>query len=196
MVTTKLYINGNDAYASYGLSLDGDGGLDALLAFRPLKEPVVNKNVTAEGAVVVCGTGLLDERTVSVPVHIVARSYADFLRYRTALFTLLTHEASGGKKKGELEVVVKNVWRSGYQTTSEEIFKSTMYYISCSQYTQYAAQPNKVPGSGESWHQLGSGYGMAKFVLTLYEPNTPAAEQTGDGEGEGHSDGNNGGNNG
>ena len=131
MAAGELYINNTDAYTAWGVSLE-DGGLDALMAFRPNKEPVTNKNVTSNGAVVVSGTaGLVDDRTVSVPMHIVASSKSDFLSKKSAFYAAI--------KNGALTI----------QTTAETY---TMYYVSCSQYTQFLS-------------------GMAKFILTLYEPN-------------------------
>ena len=172
MVTrTKLYINGKDAYQQWGLQLDGgdQSGYDALLAFKPLKEPVTNKNVTAEGAVVVCGTGLVDERNVSVPVHIVAKSYTDFITKKNALFTEL--------RSGALSVSVKRQWSipGTNKSTEEEEFSSTMYYTSCNQYTQFSMVQNKVYNQRtDTWNDVvGSGYGIAKFILSLYEPNEP-----------------------
>lgn len=174
MVTrTKLYINGKDAYATWGLQLDGgdQSGYDALLAFKPLKEPVTNKNVTAQGAVVVCGTGLVDERNVSVPVHIVAKSYTDFITKKSALFTEL--------RSGALSVSVTREWRipgtDKFTESNPPEFASTMYYTSCNQYTQFSMVQNKVYNKRtDTWNDVvGSGYGIAKFILSLYEPNEP-----------------------
>lgn len=171
MVTnTKLYINGNDAETTWGLRLDGEqGGYDALLTPPPLKEPVTNKNVTAEGAMVVCGAGLYDERTVSVPVHIVANGYKDFMSKKNTLFSTL--------KGGALTVSVRRVWSTRVNgrtvSTEETEFTSTMYFVSCSQYTQFSMVQRKTYNPlAETWSDVsGTGYGVAKFVLTLYEPN-------------------------
>lgn len=133
MAAGELFINGTDAYTAWGVSLE-DGALDALMAFRPNKEPVTNKNVTANGAVVVAGTaGLSEERTVSLPLHIVAGSQSSFLSQRSAFYNAI--------KGGQLTI----------QTTHPSA-TYTMYYVSCSQYTQFLS-------------------GLAKFILTLYEPN-------------------------
>jgi hypothetical protein len=168
LVTTKLYINNTDALATWGVQLD-EGGLDALQEFPPNKEPVTNKNVTGEGAVVVCGTGLIDERTINVPIHITANSYTDFKTKRSAFYTAI--------KGGALNIVVKREWKtkvSGVvKTTEEQEFASTMYYIDCQQFTQYTV-PQRKTYSNNTWSDVaGSGYGVAKFILILYEPNTP-----------------------
>lgn len=77
MPVGELFINGKDAYTEWGLSLE-DEGLSRLMTPRPHKQPVTNKNVTANGARVVCGTNLLDERTISLPMHITAPNRETF----------------------------------------------------------------------------------------------------------------------
>lgn len=113
--------------------------MDALMAFPPNKKPVTNKNATANGAVVVCGEGLTEERTVSVPIHIIASSRQDFLTKREAFKTAI--------RSGALTITIKP------NATLATTYTYTMYYLDCTQYTQFLS-------------------GMAKFILTLYEPNT------------------------
>ena len=183
--TTKLYINGDDAYATWGLRLD-EGGLDALEAMKPMKEPVTNKNVTAQGAVIVCGIGLPDERSVSVPVHIVANSYSDFTDKRNRLIAVLSGNST-------LSIVVKTEWKVRIKTkapdwtprnphylyitkTTEEVrFSSVMVYQACNQYTSAWEPQDKVydPDTDTLIDKANTGYGIAKFVLAMYEPNTP-----------------------
>ena len=170
MVTrTKLYINGLDAEAVWGLRLDGgdQSGYDALMAPRQMKEPVTNKNVTAQGAVVVCGTGLVDERTVNVPVHIVANSYTLF-RTRKALLEQTL-------RSGALNIQVRRQWKIPYtdKLTEEVEFASTMIYISMNQYTQFSqVQQKRYNSANDTWSDVdNTGFGMAKFMLTLYESN-------------------------
>lgn len=122
-----------DCYYQWGVSLE-DGALDALMGFRPNKEPVVNKNVTADGAFYVTGAGHVDERTVSVPFHIVSGDKADFMLKRNGFYEAI--------KEGLLTFKIMH--------PVEAVYK--VYYVSCTQYTQYLD-------------------GMAKFMLTLYETN-------------------------
>ena len=81
----EIYTGGSwkDAYTQWGLSLE-DGGLSKLVTPRPHKQPVTNKNVTASGAHVIDATvGIVDERTISLPMHITAPDKATFWsRYR------------------------------------------------------------------------------------------------------------------
>ena len=179
--TTKLYINGHDAETTWGLRLDGDdsSGYDALTAFRPMKEPVVNKNVTAQGAVIVCGTGILDERTVSVPVHIVAKSYTDYMAKKSALEAYLMNGEQNVTPKGKLNVVVKREWSTKVggvtKKTEQTEFESVMYCLGCNQYKSFAAvQKKNYNWRTDTWSDVpNTGYGIAKFVLSLYEPNEP-----------------------
>lgn len=133
--TNPNYLYWLDCYKQWGVSLE-KGALDALMTFRPNKEPVTNKNVTAQGAVYVAGGGLVDDRTVSVPFHIVAEDKADFLMKRAGFYEAI----KGTPTKNLLVFKIANPVDVIY----------SMYYISCSQYTQFLD-------------------GMAKFVLTMYE---------------------------
>lgn len=107
-----------DTWYEWGVGLE-DGALDVLMTFRPNKEPIANKNVTAEGAFYVTGAGLVDERTVSVPMHIVADDKADFLMKRAAFYQAI----NGGLITLKIANPVEAIYR--------------MYYISCNQYTQF-----------------------------------------------------------
>lgn len=78
MPVGELFINGKDAYTEWGLSLE-DEGLSRLMTPRPHKQPVTNKNVTANGAFVIQQTtGKVDERTISLPMHITAPNRETF----------------------------------------------------------------------------------------------------------------------
>ena len=184
MVTrTKLYINGKDAYAEWGLQLDGgeQSGYDALVGQKSFKEPVVNKNVTAEGEVIVCGTGLLEARTVNVPVHIVSNSYTDFKAKKKALEDFLKNGSAEGEAAvtpiGRLNVVVKREWKipGTNHKTEEEEFNSIMYCLGINSYTGfYQVQNKSYDWRTNTWADVaGTGYGIAKFIIVLEEPNEP-----------------------
>ena len=113
MPAGQLIINGYDAYTTWGVSLE-DGALSAFAAFYPTKEPVVNKNITAEGASVVYAGGHRDERTISVPMHMVANSG-------------FTTKYSG----------FYNAIKTGPLTIQTPVGTYTMYYRSCSEFTYY-----------------------------------------------------------
>lgn len=80
-----------DAYTQWGLSLE-DEGLSRLITPRPHKQPVTNKNVTADGARVIEATiGYEDERTLTLPMHITAPDKATFWsRYHSFVSNVLS----------------------------------------------------------------------------------------------------------
>lgn len=149
MAAGQLYINSTDAFTEWGVSLEPEG-VDALMAFAPNKEPIVNKNPTSDGAEVVATTvGRTDARTVTLLMHIVASGREDFIRKRTAFYNAV--------RAGALTVVYASDKR--YIDGENRMVEHTMYYVDCHQYTQFVS-------------------GLAKFALSLYEPNpqsTPAA---------------------
>ena len=116
-MTGELFINGTDAYTAYGMSLE-DGGLARLMTPAPNKQPVVNKNATAHGSAVVAA-GYKDERTVSVPFHIVAADQSDFLTKYAALCAVLDYGYLAIKTKWQPNVVYN------------------FQYIDCQQYQQF-----------------------------------------------------------
>jgi hypothetical protein len=107
-----------DVWDAYGVGLE-DGALDALMGFRPNKEPIVSKNVTVNGSFYVTGAGLVDERTVNVPFHIVAKNKTDFLYKRNDFYEAIR----GGLLTFKIEKPVQATYK--------------LYYESCNQYTQF-----------------------------------------------------------
>ena len=89
----EIYTGGSwkDAYTQWGLSLE-DGGLSKLVTPRPHKQPVTNKNVTANGARVIdVSVGKVDERTLTLPMHITAPDKATFRsRYQAFVSDVLS----------------------------------------------------------------------------------------------------------
>ena len=133
-MTGELFINGTDAYTAYGMSLE-DGGLERLMTPAPNKQPVTNKNVVTDGASVVGVTvGCKDERTLSIPFHIIAADQSDFLTKYAALCAVLDNGIVSISTRWQPNVVYHFI------------------YIDCQQYQQFIN-------------------GMAKFMLSLYEPN-------------------------
>ena len=67
-----------DAYETYGISL-GEEGLSKLMTPAPHKDPVQNKNMSMNGTAIVGAVGLKDVRTVSLPMHLFAKTKDKFL---------------------------------------------------------------------------------------------------------------------
>ena len=106
-----------DVYEQWGVSFE-DGALDVLDSFRPNKEPIVNKNVTAHGASYVTGAGLVDERTINLPFHIVADGKADLIQKRNAFYETI---------KSGLIIL---------HTERPEVATYQFYYLNCNQFAQ------------------------------------------------------------
>lgn len=107
-----------DAFDAFGMSLE-DTGISRIMAPAPNKEPITNKNVNEQGAVVVAGVGCKEERTISVPFHLLASSKSDFLTKFSALCAVL----NGGAIDIKLAVQPSVIYH--------------FYYIDCPQYTQF-----------------------------------------------------------
>jgi hypothetical protein len=66
-----------DAFDEYGISLE-DEGISKIMTPAPHKEPVQNKNMAMHGTAIVGNVNLKDVRTLSLPMHIVAKTKEAF----------------------------------------------------------------------------------------------------------------------
>ena len=114
----ELYINGKDAYETWGMSLS-DTSLSALLTPPPNKDYIESKSRLEHGKSVILDNVKVDERDVTLQVHFTAKSEAQFFdRYSS-----FCEELKGGK----LEL------RTSYQPTVIYRF----IYVSCQQFSQF-----------------------------------------------------------
>lgn len=117
MAKGDLYINGKDAYISWGISLDATG-LSALMTPAPNKELVQNKSRLQSGKSVIATTARVDERNVNLMLNLTANNEEEFFtRYASFCQELAT---------GVLEI------RTRYQ--AEVVYR--MNYVSCQQFSQ------------------------------------------------------------
>lgn len=114
----ELYINGKDAYETWGMSLS-DTSLSALLTPPPNKEYIESKSRLENGKSVILDNVKVDERDVTLQVHFTAKNEKQFFE-RYASFC---EELKGGK----LEL------RTSYQPTVIYRF----VYVSCQQFSQF-----------------------------------------------------------
>ena len=122
----ELFIKGTgtndefvDAYTAFGMSFE-DTGINRILAPAPNKQPVTNKNVVTHGAGVIEVTvGRKDDRTVTVPMHIVAPDKTTFNTYYDALCALLDG--------GSIDIRLARKPNVTYH----------FVYIDCQQYNEY-----------------------------------------------------------
>ncbi len=144
-----LYIKRNsenqfkDAFDHYGLSLD-DEGLSRLMTPAPHKEPITNKNVITDGMAIMQGSFYKDSRTVSLGMHIIARpSVENGVSYTAKENFLRQYNA------------FCDVLSAGAIDLKTAFQPNVVYhfiYKDCTQFTEFNQE-------------------MAKFILTLEEPN-------------------------
>lgn len=115
-------INGRDAYTEWGINFE-DGAIAALMTPAPMKEYIENKSRLADGKRVVTANARRDERSISLPFHLVASSSAEFLdRYGRFCADVLA--------KGRFELETRHL--------SGVTFR--LVYKSCSQFAQLRQQ--------------------------------------------------------
>lgn len=117
-MTGELYINGKDAYTTWGISMD-DTALSTLMTPTPNKEFIENKSRLQDGKQVVSVNPKADERSLTLQINLTAKDEAQFFA-RYVLFCK------------ELEIGVLNI-RTKYQP---DITYKTIY-LSCSQFSQF-----------------------------------------------------------
>jgi hypothetical protein len=119
MPKSELYINGKDAFTTWGLSMD-DSGLAALIAPPPMKSIVTNSSRNQHGTRYSNDAPRFDERTISLGINFKAATEAQFWqRYTSFCNDVLAN--------GELTIATK------YQP--ETVYR--FIYTQCSQFQQY-----------------------------------------------------------
>lgn len=114
----ELFINGKDAYTTWGISLD-DTALSALMTPAPIKDLIENKSRLEHGKRVITTNPKIDERTLTLQMNLSAPSrYIFFTRYYSFC--------------AELETGVLNI-NTMYQPN---IMYRTIY-LSCQQFSQF-----------------------------------------------------------
>lgn len=117
-MTGDLFINGKDAYTTWGMSLT-DGAVSTLMTPAPMKSIIENKSRTEHGKRVVNYNPKLDERDMSLQVHFSANTKEEFFsRYESFCNELAT---------GALEIKTRYQPNVVYRTN----------YISCSQFSEF-----------------------------------------------------------
>lgn len=118
MLNGQLYINGKDAYLTWGIFLD-ETALSALMTPAPNKEFISNKYRSKDGKSVIKHNPRLDEREITLPFNMTAKDSDTFLtNYARFCDEVLA--------KGELVISTRfqpNVW---YRCI----------YLSCTQFSQ------------------------------------------------------------
>lgn len=114
-----LFINGYDAYARYGVSLE-QGGLTALMTPAPMKDLIESRRRREHGKRVVNDTPRYDDRDITLPLHLTARDTEDFLRK----YSLFCSEVLA---KGRMEISTR--YESGVVYRCD--------YVNCTQFSEF-----------------------------------------------------------
>ena len=114
----ELFINGVDAYTEYGISMDSSV-LSALMTPSPNKEYIENKSRQEHGKRVVNVSPKIDERDLSLSLHIKASSKDDFMEKYGKFCLVLAN--------GKLDIKTRFQPNVVYRTN----------YISCTQFSEY-----------------------------------------------------------
>ena len=114
----ELFINGKDAYIEYGLSMQ-TSGLSSLMTPVPNKEYIQNKSRQEHGKRVIVSDPKLDERDLSLSVHITSKTKEDFLSKYSRFCDVLA--------KGSIEI----------STVYQPDIVYRMNYVSCSQFSEF-----------------------------------------------------------
>ena len=141
MPAGELFINGKDAYTTWGLSLD-ETGLSKLMTPGPHKEPVQNKNMAMNGTHIVGGVAYKDVRTVSLPVHITAPNKSTFLsRYASFCAELDT---------GRLDISTKYEPGKVYHFIYEDCQQFSEFMLEMAKFTLSLTEPDPSNRSANS----------------------------------------------
>ncbi|WP_300701321.1 hypothetical protein [Bacteroides sp.] len=117
-MTGELFINGKDAYTTWGISLD-DTALSALMTPVPNKELIENKSRLEHGKRIVPSNPKLDERALTLQINLIASDKDIFFaRYNSFCEELAT---------GILDIKTKYQPGVVYHTI----------YLSCQQFSQF-----------------------------------------------------------
>lgn len=115
----ELFINGLDAYEKWGVSLS-DTALSALMTPSPQKKFISSKSRLKDGKSIVVNNPKVDERSVSIAIHLIARNEAEFF--------------------SNYEKFCNDVLAKGYLTIETKFQQGVIYkmeYESCSQFSQF-----------------------------------------------------------
>ena len=125
MLKGQLYINGMDAYTTWGIFLE-ETALSALMTPAPNKEFISNKYRSKDGKTVIKHNPRLDEREITITFNMTAKDADTFM----ANYAKFCEEVLA---KGELVIRTRfqsNVW---YRCI----------YLSCNQFSQFIQEMAK-----------------------------------------------------
>lgn len=118
-MTGDLYINGKDAYETWGVSLE-DGAVSTLMTPAAIKDLVSNTSRYEHGKRVLTKLVMVDSRDLTLEMHLCAKTKSDFLsKYAKFCEEVL--------ETGVVDII----------TTHQPDIEYHCIYNSCSQFGQY-----------------------------------------------------------
>lgn len=108
----ELFINGVDAYKEWGVSLS-DTSLSALMTPSANKAYITNKSRLEDGKRVIVNTPKVDERSVSINIHLTASNAQEFFdRYYSFCQDVLAQGVVDIKTKYQQDVTYHLIYES------------------------------------------------------------------------------------
>lgn len=114
---TEVYINGKDAYETWGITLD-ESSLTSLMTPSPMKEYIKNSSRVSDGSII-APYRKINERELTVILNFSAASDEEFLQKYQSFCSVLY--------KGDLEIRTSKIPGTVYH----------MLYVSCSEFQQW-----------------------------------------------------------
>lgn len=114
-----LKINNIDAFERYGINIE-DGAISTLMTPAPMKGFIENKSRLRHGKVVLTKYPRYDEREITLPFHLIAKTKEDFFQK----YHLFCEEVLS---KGRIELITKYEPNVVYR----------LDYLSCTQFRQF-----------------------------------------------------------
>lgn len=122
MLKGQLYINGKDAYTTWGIFMD-DTALSALMTPVPNKEFISNKYRAKNGKRVIVHNPCLDERDITIGFNMTAKNKATFLTNYAKFCNEVLAEG---------EIVIHSSFQS-------DVWYRCIY-VSCTQFSQFVQE--------------------------------------------------------
>ena len=131
----ELFINGVDAYEEYGISMQSSG-LSALMAPPPNKEVIENKSRQEHGKRIVNNNPKVDEREITLPIHITARTRYDFFSKYEKFCNVLA--------QGKLDISTTYQPNVVYRTIYQSCTQFAEYRLGLAKFTLKLNEPNPM----------------------------------------------------
>lgn len=132
-MTGELYINGRDAYETWGVGLE-DHAISALMTPAPQKDLINNKSRLEAGKRVVITNPQQDERDITLELHLIAETRDEFFEKYNSFCQELA--------KGRLVLKTKWTGDTQYKTDYKSCEQFAAYQFGIGKFTLKLNEPN------------------------------------------------------